>query len=330
MKKLLSEMSDEWCSCWLAGLIALAVVAAALTWFMRQAKDVRTALSSDKSHDYFRNKVVWITGASSGIGAELASQIASLGVNARIVISARRVDRLNELARTLSAAGGAQVRVVQLDVADVSAIARAYTEVKAAFGDVDVLVNNAGMPLRRLVAQSDEGAADQLAILDVNLRSHMVLTTAVVKDMVRRGTGHVVAISSLVGHLYVPGFAAYNATKHALHGYYDSLRLEMIGKRLDIGITIVCPGTIATEVWDHKWNRVTAATDSYISEHFKAGCMPASVCVQVMRIGISNRLEELWITAGALEKFGVYCVYYARPVYDTFVRMKTHELIQGF
>lgn len=325
-------MSDEcWFSCcWSVCLIVAALLAIALTWFMRQPKDLRTALCSDKSKDYFRNKVIWITGASSGIGAELATQIARLGVNARIVISARRVDRLNELARSLSGTNAAEVRVVAMDVADVSAIARAYAEVKAMFGDVDVLVNNAGMPLRRLVAQSDDGAADQLAILDVNLRSHMVLTTAVVKDMVRRGSGHIVAISSLVGHLYVPGFAAYNATKHALHGYYDSLRLEMIGKRLDIGITVVCPGTIATEVWEHKWNRVTAATDSYISEHFKAGCMSASRCVEVIRIGVSNRLEEIWIAAGVLEKFGVYCVYYARPVYDTFVRMKTHELIQGF
>jgi NADPH:quinone reductase-like Zn-dependent oxidoreductase len=99
------EMSDEcWFSCcWSVCLIVAALLAIALTWFMRQPKDLRTALCSDKSKDYFRNKVMWITGASSGIGAELATQIARLGVNARIVISARRVDRLNELARTLSA-----------------------------------------------------------------------------------------------------------------------------------------------------------------------------------------------------------------------------------
>jgi short-subunit dehydrogenase len=315
---------------WFVFLGALSVVALALAWFLQQPKDVRSVLSSDRSKEYFRNKVVWITGASSGIGAELATQIARLGVNSRIVISARRVDRLNELARTLNASGGAQVRVVELDLADVVAIERAYVDVKTAFGAVDVLVNNAGVPLRRLVAQSDPGAADQLAILDVNLRSHIVLTTAVVKDMVARGSGHIVAVSSLVGHLYVPGFAAYNATKHALHGYYDSMRLEMIGKKLDIAVTIVCPGTIATEVWDHKWNRAAAGTNSYISEHFKAGCLSASRLVEVLMIGVSNRLDELWITSGVLEKFGIYCVYYARPVYDTFVRMKVYELIQGF
>jgi hypothetical protein len=218
-----------------------------------------------------------------------------------------------------------------MDVADVSAIARAYAEVKAAFGDVDVLVNNAGMPLRRLVAQSDDGAADQLAILDVNLRSHMVLTTAVVKDMVRRGSGHIVAISSLVGHFYVPGFAAYNATKHALHGYYDSLRLEMIGKRARYWYHYRLSGHdrhrgVGSQVESrHCGHR--ARTSRSTSK--PAACRRA-VCVEVIRIGVSNRLEELWITAGVLEKFGVYCVYYARPVYDTFVRMKTHELIQGF
>jgi short-subunit dehydrogenase len=311
------------------GVLVLALV----WWFLSQARDATTLLLCSSSKEtqsaYFKGKCVWITGASSGIGAELATQIAALRVNARIVISARRVERLDELAARLNALGGADVRVVRCDVSDVGELERAYAQVKKVFGAVDVLVNNAGIPLRRLVVQSDAGAADQLHVLDVNLRSHMVLTTMVAKDMAARGAGHIVAVSSLVGILTVPCFAAYIATKRGMHGYYDSLRLELLGKRAGVAVTLICPGTIATEVWEHKWNR-SAAADSYMDEHFKTGCLPASTCVAAIMVGLANRSEELWITANALEKLGVYMVYYLPPIGNYFVRSKNDELMKEF
>ena len=309
--------------------IGAVVSAAVLAFFMTQPRDVRTLLSANLSEAYLRNKTVWITGASSGIGAELAVQIAALRCNARVVISARRVDRLTALAKRLNAQGGVRVEVVACDVGDLVALQRAYGDVVRLVGAVDVLVNNAGIPLRRLVVDSDEGAADQLRVLDVNLRSHVLLTTLVVKDMVARGSGHVVAVSSLVGHLTVPGFAAYIATKRGMQGYYDSLRLELLGKRTGVAVTLVCPGTIATGVWDHEWNRSERA-DSYMDQHFKDNCLAVDKCVRAMLIAVSNRAEEVWITANALEKIGVYSVYYLPPIGNWFIRTKLDDLCKEF
>ena len=187
------------------------------------------------------DKIVLITGASSGIGEATARTLAATG--ATVILGARRIDRLDELARRIEHAGGV-VRVSSLDVTrrdDMEAFAkRALDE----FGRVDVIVNNAGvMPLSPLVSlKLDEW--DQM--VDVNIKGVLYGIAAVLPAMTAQGFGHVVNISSIGGLRVTPTAAVYCATKFAVRAISDGLRQE----NDRIRVTCVYPGVVESELAD--------------------------------------------------------------------------------
>lgn len=188
----------------------------------------------------FADKLVWITGASSGIGAALAEELARRG--GHLVLSARRTEALEAVRKRCQRPG--QHVVVPLDLSDPAGLADAAARVQADRGTVDVLVNNGGISQFAL-AEETPLAVDR-RIMEVNYFGAVALTKAVLPAMLARGRGHIVVTSSLLGKLSIPTRSAYAASKHALHGFFDALRAEVADR--GVRVTLACPGYVRTQV----------------------------------------------------------------------------------
>lgn len=186
-----------------------------------------------------KDQVVWITGASSGIGEALAVQAAAEG--AKVILSARREAELQRV--KAACASGSRVAVLPLDLTDFDADA-ALMKAESFFGSVDVLVNNAGISQRSTVLDTD--MAVYRRIFELDFFACVALTKAVLPGMVTKKRGQLVTISSVVGYVGTPLRSGYAAAKHALHGFYDALRAEVW--REGVQVTLVCPGFIKTNV----------------------------------------------------------------------------------
>ena len=194
-------------------------------------------------HASIEGKVILVTGASSGVGMAAARGLAAHG--ARLVLAARREDRLQALAESLEQEG-AQVLALRTDVArreDMQALADAAL---TRFGRIDVLINNAGvMPLSRIDAlRVDEW--DRM--IDINLKGVLYGMAAVLPAMKAQGEGHVINVASTAGHRTGPTSAVYSATKHAVRALSEGFRQEMAA--FNVRSTIISPGAIATELLD--------------------------------------------------------------------------------
>ena len=188
-------------------------------------------------------KVVVITGASSGLGEATARMLSAHG--AVVVLGARRVDRIEALAKELSDAGG-KALALQTDVTRAADVQRLVDAAVEKFGRIDVLVNNAGLmpssPLERLKI------ADWDRMIDVNIKGVLYGIAAALPHMKAQKCGHIVNVSSVAGHRVRAGTAVYSATKHAVRVLTEGLRQEV--KPYDIRTTIVSPGAVATELPD--------------------------------------------------------------------------------
>lgn len=188
------------------------------------------------------DKVVLITGASSGIGAGIARELGRAG--ARLALGARRTDRLDALATEIAEATGAEVMTRRLDVTDRADVA-AFTEAaRARFGRVDVLINNAGiMPLSLMTSLKVE---EWERMVDVNIKGVLNGIAAVLPEMTARGTGHIVNIASIGALSVVPTAAVYCATKFAVRAISEGLRQE----NRQLRVTCVHPGVVESELAD--------------------------------------------------------------------------------
>lgn len=183
-----------------------------------------------------------VTGASSGIGRAIAEQLAP---RARaLALVARRRERLDALAAELRGRHPRlEVHVVPCDLGDPAATRALAPALTAALGEVDVLVNNAG--LGRMGVFDRTTLDDQLGMIEVNVTSLVTLTHALLPAMVARGRGAILNVSSGFGMTFAPGFATYVGTKHFVTGFTEALRVELAGT--GVVITQVCPGPVATE-----------------------------------------------------------------------------------
>ncbi len=185
-----------------------------------------------------KDRVVWIVGASSGIGEALAVEMAAGG--ARLILSARRLDKLKAVGEKC----GGEAHALPLDLSDIESLPARAAEAWDLFGHIDILVNNAGVS-QRATALETAPEVDE-AIMRVNYLGPVALAKAVLPRMLERGSGQLVVTSSVLGKYGVQRRSAYAASKHALHGFFDSLRCELSGK--GIQITLVCPGWVKTEI----------------------------------------------------------------------------------
>jgi dehydrogenase/reductase SDR family protein 7B len=232
-----------------------------------------------------KDKVVWITGASSGIGEALVYRYNKAG--AKLIISSRNRDELFRVKANCKNA--INVHVLSLDLEQTASLAQKAVEALRIFGKIDVLINSGGISQRSLALATT--AETEEKIMRINFWGTVALSKAVIPTMIQNGGGQVVCISSLVGKFGTKFRSAYSASKHALHGYFDSLRSEIFDQ--NISITMICPGFIKTNV---SMNALTAdgkaqnSMDDTISEG-----MPAAECADRIYKAVSDRKEEVYI-----------------------------------
>jgi NADP-dependent 3-hydroxy acid dehydrogenase YdfG len=243
----------------------------------------------------FRQKIAWITGASSGIGEALALELARQG--ARLILSARRAD---ELQRVAAAAGlaPADLLVLPLDVTDVAALSGYVADVLAHFGRIDYLFLNAGITQRGLVAETDFGVYRRL--MDVNFFGVIALTQAVLPHLLAQRSGHLVVTSSVAGKVGIKQRSGYCASKHALHGFFDSLRAEVAAEGLRV--TLVCPGYIRTPISASALDALGQAYGK--SDKAQEQGMPADALARQMLTAVFAEKEE--VNIGGKEILGIY------------------------
>jgi NAD(P)-dependent dehydrogenase (short-subunit alcohol dehydrogenase family) len=191
--------------------------------------------------------VALVTGASSGIGAETARELAKRG--ARVILAARRADLLAEQVAAITAAGG-QAKSIIADIADLTSVAQLAQSAMAAYGQVDILVNNAGIGEHRDFA---EMPPDDIAhMLNVNLTGPMLLTRLLLPEMLSRRSGAIICVASVSGHVATDPM--YSATKFGLRGFALSLRRKLL--KTGVSVSVVSPGFIRTPLTERRRARM--------------------------------------------------------------------------
>ena len=191
-----------------------------------------------------KDKVVLITGASSGIG--YASALALSNAGAKIVAGARRVDRLEKLQNEISSSNG-QIMIQKLDVTKKEECDSFVENTIKKFGGVDILINNAGLMPLSFIKNLKIDEWDKM--VDVNLKGVLYCTASVIPHMINQKNGHIINISSVAGRIVFPSGSVYCATKHAITAFSEGLRQEL-SQRYNIRITCIEPGVVATELTD--------------------------------------------------------------------------------
>jgi NADP-dependent 3-hydroxy acid dehydrogenase YdfG len=189
-----------------------------------------------------KDKTVFVTGASAGIGAATAMEFAKLG--AKLLVCARRSEKLVALEAELRAAGASDVHSFSLDVQDRKAVANAISALPEAWKAVDVLVNNAGLS-RGLKKMYEDDIQDWEEMIDTNVKGLLYVTRAIVPGMVERKTGHVINLGSIAGHFAYPNGGVYCASKAAERFISDGLRIDLNGT--SVRVTSVDPGLVETD-----------------------------------------------------------------------------------
>ncbi len=189
-----------------------------------------------------KDQIVLITGASSGIGEACAHVFAQAG--AKLILNARRQERLEQLAEQLSKKHGCELHLMPLDVCDRSAVQSAVDNLPTAWLGVDILVNNAGLS-RGLDKLHEADIQDWEEMIDTNIKGLLYMTRAIVPGMVSRGKGHVINIGSIAGHITYPGGSVYCATKAAVKSISEGLKQDLLGT--PVRVSSVDPGLVETE-----------------------------------------------------------------------------------
>lgn len=256
-------------------------------------------------------KVVWITGASSGIGEALTYALAKKG--AHIIISARRKEELERVKGNCPASAQANVRVLPLDLTQGDTLALNTELAIQLFGRIDILINNGGISQRSL-AKETKIEVDR-EIMEVDYFGTVALTKYLLPHFLKRKSGHYVVTSSVMGIIGTPYRSGYAAAKHALHGFFDSLRAEVWKE--NIFVTLICPGWIRTNITlnavvgdGSKLNQMDKTTDH--------GLSPVE-CARRIVEAIIKKKEEVYI-GGRKEVFAVYAKRFFPKLFSRVVR----------
>jgi dehydrogenase/reductase SDR family protein 7B len=256
----------------------------------------------------FSGQVVWITGASSGIGEALARRFAREG--ARLILSSRRPEELERVRRTCERPD--DHAVVPLDLTHGETFPGIVAAVLTRHGHIDVLVNNGGVSQRARAA--DAALAVERALMEVDYFGPVALTKAVLPSMLARRAGHIVVVSSVMGYVGTPGRSTYAAAKHALHGYFDSLRAEVW--RENVAVTLVCPGYVQTAVSAHALDPRGEKRGQADETHRRG--IPADRCAAKIVRGIARGQEEIFV--GGPEVAAIYLMRLAPWLFSRIVR----------
>lgn len=251
-------------------------------------------------------KVVWITGASSGIGEEIAYQLAKKG--AILVLSARRLEKLNEVRDRCRFEYNAQVVVYPLDMADLEAVEQASSYLLSKFKHVDILINNAGFGHTQSFLDYDIKKAEEM--FQVNVLGLMYLSQLIGKNMRQLKKGHIVNVASVAGKVATPKSAVYSASKFAVTGFTNALRMELAPYA--IKVTAINPGPVDTAFFD-KFD----PSGEYLNNVSSVVLTPEYVVKKTIRAIETNKREVNMPTALAV---GSKIHAFAPAIGDFFIR----------
>ncbi len=240
----------------------------------------------------FKNNVIWITGASSGIGKAIA--IAFSKQEANLILSSRNLEKLEEVKRLCAYPD--KVKLLKVDLNDYHNFKQLTQEAISLFNGIDLLINNGGISQRSLA--KDTTIAVDKRIFDTNYFGTIALTKTLLPHFVSKKSGHFVVITSVVGKIGTPLRTSYAASKHALHGFFDSLRAEIYDD--NIAVTLVCPGFVNTDVSINaltgdgsRQNTMDKSTANGLSPEYFAKKMLKAVARKKQEIVIGGKLEVL-------------------------------------
>ncbi len=256
----------------------------------------------------FKDKKVWITGASSGVGEALTYAFNKEG--AFVIISARREE---ELKRVKSACKYPdQIDVVQMDMENFDQIKNSSEYVLSSFNFIDILINNAGISQRSLASETDFSVDKRL--MNVNYFGPVLLTKCLLPSMIQRKEGYIAVMSSLTGKFGTPLRSAYAASKHALHGFFDSLRAEVFEH--NIQVTLICSGYIKTNIAINALTELGKKQESN-DPGIENGMLPETVAKKIINAVYKNKKE---LTLGGKEKMGVYLKRFFPSMFASIIR----------
>ena len=243
----------------------------------------------------FDHKIIWITGASSGIGKSLALALSKQ--QTKLILSSRNEKELNAVKNGCE--NPENIKILPLDLENYWSLPGKVDEALALFGGVDVLFNNGGISQRSFT--KDTLIEVDKRIMDVNYLGTVTLSKALLPHFIEKNSGHFVVITSIVGKIGTPLRSSYAASKHALHGFFDSLRAEIYQN--NIKVTLACPGFVQTNV---SLNALTAdgTPQNKMDSATKNGLTP-EVFVKKLLKEVRQEKQEVYI-GGFKEKLAVY------------------------
>ncbi|WP_107667445.1 SDR family oxidoreductase [Cyanothece sp. BG0011] len=257
-----------------------------------------------------RDKIVWLTGASSGIGEALAYQLAANG--AKLILSARREQELQRVAQHCQQEYKANVNILSLDLSQSETLITKAQQALNCYGKIDILIHGSGITQRSTATETQIDV--ERYMMEVNFFGAIALTKFILPQWQQQKSGHLVIISSLVGKFGTPLRSTYAASKHALHGYFDSLRAEIW--RDNIKVTLICPGYINTNI---SLNALTANGQKWNKkdQHQAQGITPEKCAKSIIKAIQTNKAE---VYIGKIEILAIYIKRFFPRIFRQLIR----------
>lgn len=256
------------------------------------------------------NKVIWLTGASSGIGEALAYQLSKKG--ARLFLSSRRKEELERVKGNCPSHSQPGISIIPLDLEQPDTLEVSTQAAIQIFGHVDMLINNGGVSQRSFIA--DTSLAVYRRLMEVNYFGAIALTKHLLPHFIHRKQGHFVNITSLTAKFGTPYRSGYAASKHALHGFFEALRAEH--HKDNIKVSMICPGFIRTSLTLSALTADGTPLNKMDEAQFKG--RPADWCARKIVAAIEKNKEEVYI--GGREVFGIYLKRFFPGIFSKIIR----------
>jgi short-subunit dehydrogenase len=261
--------------------------------------------------NYFHGKTIWVTGASSGIGESLVYALSHAG--AKLIISARRIAELERV--KAACAKPEHVDILPLDLSSSDAVNSAIEECFRRHARIDMLFNNGGISQRAEALDTEIEVVRKM--MEIDFFSNITLSKAVASRMKEQGGGHLIITSSLMGKWGFFLRSGYAAAKHALHGYYDSMRMEV--EQYNIKITLLTPGFIASDISKHALNDRGIASGEM--DNNQASGMSTDACAERILRGVAAGKTEFGI--GGKELLGLKLRRFVPSLFEKILRKQS-------
>jgi short-subunit dehydrogenase len=257
-----------------------------------------------------KNQIIWLTGASSGIGEALVYELNRRG--ASLIISSRNTQELERVKQNVPSKDSA-VYILPLDISDIKSAETAAQAVIEKYGRIDVLINNAGVSQRSLAKDTPVAVDEKL--MHINYLGTVALTKSVLPYMIKQKSGNITTVTSAVGKFGSPWRSGYAASKHALHGFFDSLRAEVY--EYGIKILLVCPGFVNTNVSKNALNEKGEALQQM--DKATAEGLSAEFVAKKIADAIEQNKQEI-IIGRFKENLGVWMKRFFPSIFSLMVR----------